>query len=315
MEQLLKDKQLNDQLQEKGFVTISFLHPKEVAYLQEVYNGLHPSGNDGFYTSMNLEVVEDRFKVDAAIKEIFGPKLQQLYVKHTPLFGNFTIKKPEGQSALKLHLDWSTVDEAEHLAIGVWVPLVDVNEKNGAFGVLEGSHQYGLTRRGSPINFIASHPDTKKSDSVLTDMKAQYEPKLICVPAGTAVIYDMRLAHFSPPNTTGKLRVACNLISLPEGVEPVHFYRNEDGLMETLQANQRFYLSHNMVESPIGELGHGKLQEPDEQWAIEEQYDTPVLIDFDQAEPVSYVKATSLEETNNAKSTGFLDSLKRLLKV
>ncbi|MEM0997245.1 MAG: phytanoyl-CoA dioxygenase family protein [Bacteroidota bacterium] len=273
----LGDPQLRAEFAEKGYALLPQFAEKELAPLRSLYQSLQRGQNDGFFTSMNLEDSDDRRRVDATIKCLLGEKAQELLPGYRPLLGNFTVKAPEGDSELRIHLDWSVLDERHHRTIGIWLPLSDVDEHNGALGILEGSHRVGHTRRGSLVNFVTW--DQRFSPSgFLEAVKAQYPARLLCLKAGTAVIYDLSLAHFSVPNRTPQVRLATNLMMIPEEAQPVHYFRESERRIRQMQVDQEFFLTRNMAAPPdldrypsiVETLAPGEV--------IEEQYGTGVVI-------------------------------------
>lgn len=264
------------EFEEKGYVILPFLDQTGVKALKNLFHSLEESKNDGFFTSMNLEKVPDRFRVDAGIKEVMEAKAKSLLPGYRSLMGNFTIKKPGHSSELRIHLDWSVVDERKHQSIGIWLPLSDVNEKNGALGVMEGSHRIGHSFRGSMVNFVAFE-DEISSRPFLETIKKEYSATLLCVPAGHAVVYDLSLAHFSPPNLSEEIRLATNLMMIPEDAQPVHYFR-EGADIRTLEVDTDFFLSRNMVEPPNLDKYPNFLEKSSPSRRIEEQYGTSVEI-------------------------------------
>ncbi|MCO5233307.1 MAG: phytanoyl-CoA dioxygenase family protein [Chitinophagales bacterium] len=50
------------------------------------------------------------------------------------------IKTPGDNHVLLVHADWVYLDEQKHTCISLWIPAIDINEKNGTFGVIPQSH-------------------------------------------------------------------------------------------------------------------------------------------------------------------------------
>jgi hypothetical protein len=278
MTELFQNPELKAEFAEKGYLMLPLLDQSGVKTLKQLYKSLDQGGNDGFFTSMNLENNDDRRRVDARIKELVAPKVESLLPGYRPLLGNFTIKDQRGDSDLRLHLDWSVVDERQFRAIGIWIPMEDVDEHNGALGVLEGSHAMGFSRRGSMVNFVA-YSGSDAPGGFLKTVKENYPAKLLCLKAGTAVIYDLSLGHFSPPNQSKNLRLATNLMMIPKAAQPLHYGKKDGKTLQVLQVDDDFFVTRNMSAPPDFdrypvlevELGEGEV--------LEEQYGTEVKID------------------------------------
>lgn len=275
--QLFHDDEMRARFQAAGYCYMPLLDGDGIRELKSLYKSLSAGGNDGFFTSMNLEKVEDRRRVDAKIKSLLAAKAKALLPGYRPLLGNFTVKVPQGQSELRIHLDWSVVDERRHRAIGIWIPLSDVDAYNGALGILEGSHHFGHSMRGSMVNFLAA--DGSLADGpFLEKIKADHAAKLLCLKAGTAVFYDLSLAHFSPPNQSRTVRLATNLMMIPEDAQPLHYYRDETGTIRRLQVDEEFFLTRNMVEAPDMDTWTASPEPLPPGYRVEEQFGTGVTI-------------------------------------
>jgi ectoine hydroxylase-related dioxygenase (phytanoyl-CoA dioxygenase family) len=64
---------------------------------------------------------------------------------------SYVVKEPNPLSVVPVHQDWSFVDdEGEYCSTTCWIPLMDVNEENGALGIVTGSNNYYDVIRASP---------------------------------------------------------------------------------------------------------------------------------------------------------------------
>ena len=275
--QLFNDDEKRAGFQSLGYCCMPLLDESGIRELKTLYKSISAGSNDGFFTSMNLENVEDRRRVDAKIKSLLGEKAAALLPGYRPLLGNFTIKAPRGESELRIHLDWSVVDERKHRTIGIWIPLSDVDAHNGALGILESSHLFGHSMRGSMVNFMAADGSLAEGP-FLEEIKRKYQAKLLCLKAGTAVFYDLSLAHFSPPNQSRTVRLATNMMMIPEGVQPLHYYRDESGTIRQLQVDEEFFLTRNMAAAPDMDTWPGHAENLPPEYRVEEQYGTSVTI-------------------------------------
>jgi hypothetical protein len=142
------------------------------------------------------------------------PKLEPLLKNYMPIFGNLMIKHGMNDYFMPLHSDWTYVNEDEFRSIAAWVPLVDADENNGCLGVIEGSHKVISKIRG---------PRIQLSGYVNDKNWVKKYGKLLPVKAGTAIIFDHALMHYSPANNTSQSRPALNLSMVPEETEIVHY--------------------------------------------------------------------------------------------
>ena len=80
------------------------------------------------------------------------------------------------------------------------VPLIDLNDNNGAIEVLPGSHRLYPTYRGSTIQGIYE----EVSEEIKPYLKTLY------LKAGEAVFFDQSIIHFSKANLSDKVRIVTN---------------------------------------------------------------------------------------------------------
>jgi len=258
-----------------GYKTLSLLNPSEVNYLLQAFHVLPKNKNHGFYTSLNHESPKERLWVDHCVKHIIGPQITPLLKDYEPLFGTFTIKKPGDDSKLAIHLDWSVVDEEKHNAIGVWIPLCDVSPENGEFGLLEGSFRFGKTIRGSMINFLYA---PRKGPKILRNYLSTYKAVQFSLSAGTAVVYDMRTAHFSSANKSSNIRLAANLVLIPKKATPKHYFKSKEDEISVFNVDKKYFLTeflgaHDVGKVPIKTI---KIQNNHD---IEEQHQTDASVE------------------------------------
>jgi hypothetical protein len=222
-----------------GFVVLDFLSGFSIDKLNAIYSVIPKNKNQGFYTSLNFESKKERFWVDRQLKNVLEPKVSKFLLGYKAFLASFTIKKTGFPSELQLHLDWSITDETKHRAIGVWIPLCETNESNGALGLLKGSHKFGLTIRGSLINFIYS--PTNKTN-ILDKMAHDYDSVELHLNKGQAVFYDLSLAHYSNSNNSPSDRIAINLIMIPSNAETFHF-KLKDNCIYRIPISTKLFLS------------------------------------------------------------------------
>ena len=89
-----------------------------------------------------------------------------------------------------------------------WLPLVDVSEQSGALGVVAGSHK--VLREN--VHGVAVPPYFRDYAGAL-----EHPSQLLPLRAGHAVIFDMRMLHWSQGNTGGDLRPAFGAVFAPGG--------------------------------------------------------------------------------------------------
>jgi len=244
MEQVFNDPTLEQKFRRTGYVLIpGLLDGNGLNVLLKLYEK-HKLHFDGpFHTSHFSADVDYKREVHNAIaKEVF--EKAKTYLKdYMPLFGNFMIKNPNQDAGMDLHADWTYVDENLHTSVAIWVPLIDVNEENGCFGLIEGSHEVTNLIRG---------PLIQQSSRDRDHIWAKKFGKLIPMNAGDAIIYTHRLLHYSPPNKSTTTRPAINLSLVPSKAPVVHYCMPE-GNNEILcydVTTPDFYIQYTHFQKP-----------------------------------------------------------------
>ncbi len=238
---IFKDLLLNEKLAGDGFVIVPFLEEVEVERLQNAFHDEIPRPPDGFYATTHEPDSVFKKRISEAIKNEIAEAGSRWFGQVNLLGGAFISKSPGIKSTLPLHQDWNIVDESLDRSFNIWIPLVDVNEENGAVMVLKGSHNKQETYRGPNLPPVLSGI----SDEVLKHM--------ITLPmtTGQALIYDHALWHASPENQTKDIRPAAVLGMIPIDAR-MKFYYKEDRKIEEYHATPDFYLTSNPQEGPVG---------------------------------------------------------------
>jgi ectoine hydroxylase-related dioxygenase (phytanoyl-CoA dioxygenase family) len=197
---ILKSKDIEDKIKKDGYVTLDFLEPETVQCLVEEYNKLFESSNTaiGRFTPMEHASPEAKRFIHDFILVKIRSKLDYLFKDYQTPISSFFTKYAHSAGDLSWHQDASILLNT-HLEphYGIWCPLIDVNEKNGAFCLIEKSHKF------SHSVFLAG----------LTWPFFNYGPffdatkKITPLQAGQIVLFDMRMIHHALPNTTDQDRV------------------------------------------------------------------------------------------------------------
>ena len=242
MKQILRDKNLDQQLLEKGYVIVPFLSDETVRELKDFYYQFHSHDLEGMYATAHVSDISFRMKMNAFIKQKFQKSIDLYFQDCNPLGGSYIAKGKGDKGSLVPHQDWNIVDETAYRSFNIWVPLVDLKENNGALMIEPGSHLWDFNYRSASIPF--AYPEKEKSlwQSMLKlDMKA-----------GEALIYDHRLIHASGINETDEIRLACVFGIIPNGAQMYYYHKNQDGDIEVYESNPEFFLYGNIFEGPKG---------------------------------------------------------------
>jgi hypothetical protein len=228
---VFQDAQLQQEMEQRGFVVVPFYKEAEVEELRSIFGHQHSGDVQGFFSSTFSLDTAYREKANDAIIRIGQRRMDELLVDYKVWCGSFLVKASDENSALSVHQDMTLVDESRFAGFNIWCPLLDLNEENGPLMVLPGSHRIVPTLRGSTIPGI--YEDTH--ELIFQLMETLY------VKAGTAVIFDQSIIHASPPNRSGKLRVVTNtFFTHPDARIQTCYHDKEKGMIEVFEQEDSF---------------------------------------------------------------------------
>lgn len=232
---LFKNEKLREQFDLYGYVVVPFLTESEVNKLRELFFHTHPETPEGFYSSSFSN--DERYKnlITAAIEEIADLKAADYFTGFKKLGSCFLVKKPGPESAMPVHQDWSIVDERHYDSITIWIPLQDVNERNGAIQVIDGSHRFSPAFRSPSL----PAPFADVCEQLQKDLK------LLPMKAGEAFIFSQALLHASPPNLSNKPRIAITYGLTDQRAEMIFHHYNEKQQLEEYKVDENFFKLYN----------------------------------------------------------------------
>lgn len=256
----MRDKALEEKFQRDGYVEIPFITPEEVAALKQQFFDLLPvSGGqitasetgveksndityDFTFIDKNIEYKKAVFDV---ITKYFAPHVEKWLEDFKPIIANY-IRKQSTTGEVPLHQNWAFADEHKVTTVSIWCPLVDSNEENGTLQIVPGSHKRFGEVRGPMIPWELYEIRQDIIDKYLVPMN---------IKAGTAIVLDDSVVHYSAINKTNDLRLAIQLILIPNEVPSIHFHMNpgkskED--VEVLEVDKDFYMQFNPWKQPEG---------------------------------------------------------------
>lgn len=260
MRPIFIDKNLQADFDKNGYTIVPFLNQDEVAALKKAYFDLMPmrgghkskeevdfdvSGDityDFTFTDNNWRYKEVVFNI---ITQAFQAKHQNILLNYKPIIANF-IRKEKDAGEVPLHQNWAFVDEEKYTSVSIWVPLVDSNEHNGTLQMVDGSHKKFGKIRGPMIPWELDEIGDTIIENHLTPMN---------VTAGQAVILDDSILHYSNVNATNGLRLAIQLIMIPEECPSIHYHldpRNNNSEVEVLEVEKDFYTKFHPWLKPKG---------------------------------------------------------------
>ncbi|MFT5780019.1 MAG: hypothetical protein ACI837_002980 [Crocinitomicaceae bacterium] len=254
MRALFQDKDLQSKFEEDGYVKLPLLSNAEVDHLLSYYQAQNFDNKieGGFHISLDNKNSDLVSTVGEEIKKILVPKSEEIIDKGQVFTASFVIKEPGLQNIVPPHQDWTFVDETQFSSLTMWTPLVDVTEKNGALGVIRGSHKIFNHQRSSP---------SPQSKSPLADHIFTLFPyvEIVEMKAGETLIFNNKLIHASPPNLSDQARIAVGIGITQEEAKLRHYYhlpKSEPAQLEIYEVEKEFYTRYNNASlSELFEMG------------------------------------------------------------
>lgn len=242
---IFKVKEAEDFFHENGYVVVDLLEEDTVNFLKNHFTrSENRSGLDSnFYTSIWSKNKEFRVEIDTVLKKELKPSLDRVFKHYKAAFANYMVKKPGESSALQPHQDWNFVKEPEFYSVTVWIPLQDVDEKNGTLEVLPKSHLLSNYIRARFLNSPFNHQLEEIKNGLMLSIPLK---------KGQAIVVNSRTIHSSPDNQSNLTRVAASIVLFPENAELIHYVLDKDKENEIfeLDITERFFTDYNCFEKP-----------------------------------------------------------------
>jgi len=234
---IFKDPEHQALFDKQGFVVVPLLNEEEIKHMDQLFDELHPNlPESGFYAGSYSGDFDYKKRVSEEIKVVFKRAYDELFVDYETFGGAYLFKMPAPDSDLFIHQDWTVVDESKHVALNVWVPLCDITPENGPLMVLPGS-QYSSypVLRAPTMRYFFDHDYEQAMDQLVP----------MVVKAGTAVVLSQSLVHYSPPNTSDKIRKAITSGVKTKDAQMIFHYKDSeriDDMIEKFEMDDDFFI-------------------------------------------------------------------------
>ncbi len=227
---VLRDPVADAELAVAGAVTTPFFSADELHDLRVRLERLDLFGASGFHDTASVGLtVQQRQAVHEILCVAFDERARDLLVDHRPIMSSLLTKWPGEGSDKEIHRDFQLVDEPHVRSVCVWVPFVDVDERNGALAVLPGSHRVISGPRTVPIT--PQVPADPVQHLVFEDLET------VPVSAGQAVVFDMAVAHGSDVNRSSVARPAVAVAFAPSDAALSLSFCHPDDSVELLEVD------------------------------------------------------------------------------
>jgi len=137
---------------------------------------------------------------------------------------------------MPFHQDPTFVDETQFQSLGIWCPLVDVDESSGCLFIVPGSHRLNRGPRGPLTNFPYA--------DLIPLLRERYA-RPVPMKAGQAIIFCQKVFHTSPPNGGDDVRVVATALTVPEAARLRYYHQDyARNVMEIFEVEDLFYTRH-----------------------------------------------------------------------
>ena len=232
------------ELSENGYCRFPMLSSSSIMELTQFYQEHFRTVDKGFYPSMFSRNSKLNRMVTEVIESCFTDALgSQISDDFEILYGNFMVKYPGEESFMKVHQDWTYVDETENESFAIWVPLIDTVPENGSIHVVPRSHLIPNFKRGPGMdNPFYPHSELLMSEQLSVSQN---------LAAGEALCWNHRLVHYSIPNRTSVQRVAVTAIYVPKDAQIIHYFKQDSGLnLNKYVVDRQFFHSYDVGSEP-----------------------------------------------------------------
>jgi hypothetical protein len=234
---IFKNAEHQQTFEKQGFLVLPLLSEDEVKYFDQLFDELHGElPKSGFYSGSYSSDMGYKKKVSNEIKKVYHRAYEEIFQDYSPFGGAYLFKMPSSDSDLFIHQDWTVVEEEKEVALNIWTPLCDITLDNGPLMVLPGSHYSAFPTLRAPTMRYFFDSDYKIAMQQMVPM---------LVKAGTAVILNQSLVHYSPPNTSGKIRKAITAGVKTQGAQMIFHYKDTlrtDNLIEKFEMDDDFFI-------------------------------------------------------------------------
>jgi hypothetical protein len=236
------DHPLKKELSEIGYTVFDSLDEDIVSELNDFYHSISSDHLTGFHPSMFWEDVTLKKKISFKISTVLEKWVKENFPDFRILYGNFMVKEPGQNSIMKIHQDWSYVEETQNQSFAIWFPLSDLTQKNGALSMIPKSHLFENHERGPGV-----HCPFYENEEFLI----QNFGKSLYLKKGQPVVWEHHLLHYSPPNLSENTRIAVTAIIVPKDIPVYHYFKNEEeNLLGKFEIEPDFFFNYKIGKRP-----------------------------------------------------------------
>ncbi|MDZ4846797.1 MAG: phytanoyl-CoA dioxygenase family protein [Chitinophagales bacterium] len=241
-----KNAEIEDSLNEYGFVHLpGFLSGNEVHEFYALFQSLHTNNSAGQNMWNSLYDLPNGKGVAASeqLKEKLAGKFSGWLHDFKMPVVTYMVKNPTAESNCELHRDNSAFDETRFEYRNGWIPLVDINEKNGALYVLPKSNHvfdYCLPM-ATEWQYKSMTPELMKHVHV------------VYAKAGDLVVYKDKMLHGSFHNHTTQPRPVLHFGLLHPEASTCYYRRNQqENRVDVFSVQPDFFFEKDFEQALAG---------------------------------------------------------------
>lgn len=244
--QLIQDKSADRALAEEGIVRFGQISTSTIQQLCDLYNKLKipDSYGFGFNVGLNTEEKHLRQQMQNEITNLIEKELLTHFINRKVFTATFMNKVASQQFLLPPHQDWTYTKETVNDSVMCWIPLTDINAKNGALCYLPQSHKLFNYDRAFPLSYMPSAVN-KLNYKLMPYMKP------IFANAGEIIVINHKTVHASLPNLTDQERIAVGLSIAPKSepfiIKALNPLTNGKTI-QTFEVDQNFLVNYRHVD-------------------------------------------------------------------
>lgn len=231
-----------DALAGDGFARGGRLDADDLAALRKAGAGLALPDDVAFHATNAHGSRAEAVAADSVVRRHAGALLADVLPGWRAFLGAYVVKGTS-PNRVSLHQDWTYLDERGTRSYLAWIPLVDVDDANGALRFVPGSHRWsdGIRASGPAPPLVGDDDQDRVVGAAVT----------VPLAAGEAVVYDSAVVHGSAANGSGRLRPAIVVAVVPDGCPVLHFHHDGTGL-HGAAVDDGFFTEHPFGSAPVG---------------------------------------------------------------
>ena len=125
-----------------GFVIVDILGIEEIMKLRKLYDTYFENKEDGLYVTLNQSSIQQSLEIHQKIGKIIHKSFESVFKDFNYVLNHFIAKSNVRSEEMRLHQDWSIVDECSVQAAHIWCALQDTSADNGGLFLIKKSHTF-----------------------------------------------------------------------------------------------------------------------------------------------------------------------------